>query len=362
MFISRMVAALVAIGFFAGCGSANTASLVPAQSHVGHAQKRPMDSGPKELYVANGLANEVDVYQVDVGLTHSLTLARSIKVGLSGPHSLAFDSSGDLFVANNNDTVTEYAQGGSRPIATISTGVSGATVVALDRLDNLWVANRDGDSVTKYSPPYSSASAPVLTITSGVSDPEALAFQGNGNITVANAGNNTVSAYNLTTGGHGRTISDGIHIPKSLAYDSDDTLYVGNTGTDTITVYAPGQTARTRTINDPTVNDPVSLVADESAGYIWAANRAGNNVSLYDPNGAVVAAFPETKNSTGFRGACAVIRTSYFIAAAGSFHVSAVGYIEIGGGDGSPYRPDPSSMVDPSQVSASNSMALAAGP
>ncbi|MCL5258624.1 MAG: hypothetical protein M1314_02640, partial [Firmicutes bacterium] len=79
---------------------------------------------------------------------------------------LAFDSSGHLFVANNNGNVTEYASPYTgAPIATISNGVNWAPVgLAFDSSGNLFVGN---GGVLEYAPPFSNTSAPIATISNG---------------------------------------------------------------------------------------------------------------------------------------------------------------------------------------------------
>ena len=57
------------------------------------------------------------------------------------PIALAFDASGNLFVANSGDnTVSEFAPGSTTPTATL-TGLNDPDALAFDASGNLFVAN-----------------------------------------------------------------------------------------------------------------------------------------------------------------------------------------------------------------------------
>ena len=104
--------------------------------------------------------------------------------GLSDPQALAFDSSGNLYVANDdgNNTVSEFAPGSTTPTATL-TGLSDPSALAFDSSGNLYVANAAAiDTVSEFAP---GSTTPTATLT-GLSDPVALAFDASGNLFVAN--------------------------------------------------------------------------------------------------------------------------------------------------------------------------------
>ena len=62
--------------------------------------------------------------------------------GLTHPDALAFDSSGNLYVANcsGSNTVSEFAPGSTTPTATL-TGLNDPEALAFDSSGNLYVAN-----------------------------------------------------------------------------------------------------------------------------------------------------------------------------------------------------------------------------
>ncbi|HEY1680578.1 MAG TPA: NHL repeat-containing protein [Candidatus Tumulicola sp.] len=115
--------------------------------------------------LASGFPNSIlvdksdDVYVVGCGIKcvegriteyapHSKTIVRTITKELRDPRQIALDSNGNLFVAQANAgdvktpcRVTVYAKGQTQPYEKITDGVHGATWVAIDASDNLYVMN-----------------------------------------------------------------------------------------------------------------------------------------------------------------------------------------------------------------------------
>ena len=122
----------------------------------------------------------------------STTASATYSAGLSDPEALAFDSSGNLYVANNgNNTVIKFAPGSTTASATYSAGLSEPEALAFDSSGNLYVANFGNATVSKFAPGSTTASA---TYSAGLSEPEALAFDSSGNLYVANMAN-TMSKF-----------------------------------------------------------------------------------------------------------------------------------------------------------------------
>ena len=88
--------------------------------------------------------------------------------GLSCPAALAFDSSGNLYVANYRGEHGERVRPGSTtPTATL-TGLSNPIALAFDSSGNLYVANYGNDTVSEFAP---GSTTPTATLT-GLSDPD----------------------------------------------------------------------------------------------------------------------------------------------------------------------------------------------
>ena len=221
------------------------------------------------LYVANSNNGTVSKFAPG-STTPTATLT-----GLSNPKALAFDSSGNLYVANsNNDTVSEFAPGSTTPTATL-TGLSDPQALAFDGSGNLYVANYDGGTVSEFAP---GSTTPTATLT-GLIDPQALAFDGSGNLYVANYDGGTVSEFAPGSTTPTATLA-GLSGPWALAFDSSGNLYVANEGNSTVSEFAPGSTMPTATLTG--LSGPIGLAFDGS-GNLYVANPGSNTVSEFAP-------------------------------------------------------------------------------
>ncbi len=143
------------------------------------------------------------------------TISSDSSGSLNSPAACAFDQSGDLWVANDlTNTVVEYAPGAQAsgvqvPIATISSdgsdSLSGPVALAFDQSGDLWVANYDNSTVVEYtiSGFASGPQVPAVTISADASgalnSPFGLAFDRSGDLWVAANLSNKVLEYAKTS-------------------------------------------------------------------------------------------------------------------------------------------------------------------
>jgi sugar lactone lactonase YvrE len=139
------------------------------------------------------------------------------KTGLNAPNSLAFDSSGDLWVVDGH-RVLEYATPlitheaatlvigqntfTNSSTATTTTGLNLPNGLAFDSSGNLWVADTLNDRVLQYKAPFSTFEAasvvigqtsftnstqpyPINPTLTGLDQPTGIAFDSSGNLWVA---------------------------------------------------------------------------------------------------------------------------------------------------------------------------------
>ena len=169
----------------------------------------------------NGMAANLVIGQPDF-VTGTPNLTQN---GLDGPNGLAFDGSGNLWVADiANSRILEYvppftthmnaslvigqANFTSNGFATTNSGLTIPEVIAFDGSGNLWVADTFNDRVLKFAPPFADGMAASLVIgqtdfvssgsattASGLDFPVGIAFDRAGNLWIGDAHNNRVLEY-----------------------------------------------------------------------------------------------------------------------------------------------------------------------
>lgn len=315
---AKSSAALLAAISLAGCAAG--AAGVPAPVHP---ELRAGRQSAQYLYVANAFGGSYSSGAVTVYRAGTGALARTITDGINEPTALAFDTSGDLFVANTagsstsgGGNVTEYAPGGSTVLRTYQSGDANQwtwfpELLAFDASGKLYVGNTgygDGGSVVVYAPP---STARLATIRRGVQDPRSIALDAQGDLYVANGyrwknGQRAcgwVTEYAPNSTRVARTLTIGLHCPNVLAFDAHKNLYVLNINNAVpppsgmlrqlphsgpfISVFGPGASQPDRVITSG-LNYPVSMTFDTN-GKLYVANAAGTSVSVFAPGGSTPA-------------------------------------------------------------------------
>jgi sugar lactone lactonase YvrE len=273
------------------------------------APKAPASAG--SIVVANSLAGTITSYAG--ASTGDAVPISTLYRGLDVPNSMAFDSSGNLWVANfGNRTLVEYThhhagRGPAVPAETITSDGSGSldspAGLAVDAAGDLWVANDLSGTVVEYSK-ASLASGPVVpavTISSdrsrSLSGPYALAFDSSGDLWVANYDNSTVVKYPKRALTSGRQVpavtisadsSGSLNSPAGLAFDAAGDLWVSANLSNKVLEYTRRELLsghlRPAVIISSTswgsLNSPEGLAFDR-AGNLWVANYGNDSVAEF---------------------------------------------------------------------------------
>ena len=270
---------------------------------------------------------------------------------LNDPSAQAFDSSGNLWVADTgNNRILEFkapfytGEAASLVIGqssfttsgsgTTATSLDGPTSIVFDSSGNLWVADTGNNRILEFKAPFSTGETASIVVgqtaftTSGtgttastLNDPNGIAFDSSGNLWVADSGNNRVLEYpsaslsssgpsatlvvgqgSLTSGTAG-TSGTALNDPNGIAFDSSGNLWVADTGNNRVVQFpysslsgsgpaatiVIGQTSFTAgspngggNINPLGLNAPTN-VAFDNWGELWVADTGNNRVLQYLP-------------------------------------------------------------------------------
>jgi sugar lactone lactonase YvrE len=258
-----------------------------------------------DLWVSTYRQNVVLAYTTDHLSSSGAPLGGTGITGF-GAAGLAFDGYGDLWVANNDSsTLSEYDLSDSYDypcndfgfvyvISSALNSLLGPTGIAFDSHGNLWVANGTGNTLVEYSeaqiyPSTGGALTPAITLTANgnsIHGPMMIAFDAGGNLWVANG--NQVNYSSVVEFSAAQLAASGSPTPKvtltpnagslnqptGLAFDASGDLWVSNIGGNTVVEFTPSQIASSGsptpsvTVSGASLSGPAGLAFDPPASNL----------------------------------------------------------------------------------------------
>ena len=248
-----------------GSGSPSISTFADSTRGIAIPQGLAFDTSGN-LYVALGDANAIDKVAPDGTVT---TFADS---GLDNPFGLAFDAQGNLYAANlYGGTISKITPQGA--ISTFASGLDAPAGLAFDASGNLYVSLIS--SVVEITP-----AGAMSTVASGFNNPAgALAFDADGNLFVAVGSASTIDE--ITPSGAVSVFADssqGIDNPVGLAFDANGNLYVANQTSNTIVELTPAGAATTL-VGGSGGLQRAYFAAFDNRGNLYVSNHDGNTVS-----------------------------------------------------------------------------------
>jgi len=218
--------------------------------------------------------------------------------GINQPTAVSIDASGDVWVANYNNVVSEYSPQGL-PLVTngySSGGLNENYGMSIDPSGNVWITNQASQggvnggqgSVTELSGANGAALSGSYGFTAGGIDyPVAVTPDTNGNIWIANYANSTVTLFQHPGSGiNAVNVSSGakMYFPNAIAIDAGHNAWVSNQSIPAVTRISEDTTQVT---TYTCCNAPDGIAVDQS-GNVWVSNYGGSSISELSNAGTVL--------------------------------------------------------------------------
>lgn len=227
------------------------------------------------VYVVNNGTN--NIMQFTSGGVGSIFANTNIP----NPWCLAFDSAGNLYVANPVSHIEKFSPTGTDLGVFANSGASG---LAFDSAGYLYASDPNDNTIKKFTP----GGVGSVFANTGLFYPIGLAFDSAGNLYVANGNGNNIRKFSSTGTDLGVFASSGGQSPYGLAFDSTGNLYVANNGPGGgIVKITPGG------VGSPFANigaTPIGLAFD-SAGNLYATYNQLNTIEKFSATGTDLGVF-----------------------------------------------------------------------
>ena len=292
----------------AGALASTVLGAPPAPAAASSTEQGAAALAPGTIFVANaGSAGDGtgkgSVTAYPPGATGNARPIVLITAGINGPQAVAFDPSGDLWVANSNNTVVEYSKAEltkASPSPTVTISSPNPLGPTLDPAGDMWLVNNNpntGASValvefTKAQLAKSGSPKPVVSIANlnlcdTAFDPSgdlwAGSLEGGSTLyefTKAQLAKSGSSAPRVTITSHG------LDSPCRPVFDRSGDLWVGNYSSGTVVEFTKAQLAKSGsqaprvTLSSDDLSQPGDIAVDAS-GDLWVPNGGDSTLSEF---------------------------------------------------------------------------------
>lgn len=211
---------------------------------------------------------------------------------LNQPSDLAIDGSGDVWVANELEVLTELNSYGNQVVGSPYTGggMDDDELVAIDGSGYVWITNHGNASLSKFSSNGTAVSSSSGYTGGGLTDPQGFAISTSSNVWVANNYPNGICEFNSngTVALGSPFTSGGQNMPSGIAIDAAGNIWAANYGGNSLTELNSNGTAY---IGSPFTGgglDYPGAIAIDGAGNVWVTNGGNSSISEFSSSGTAI--------------------------------------------------------------------------
>ncbi len=250
-------------------------------------------ASPGDLYVSllgNGSAGSGSIVRITPAGVQS-----TFATGLNTPVGLAFDTQGNLFVADAiSGSIFKFTPAGVK--STFATGL-GPLGLAFDAQGNLYEADAESNAIFKFNPAGAQS-----TFATGLNRPNGLAFDARGNLYESEYGNDPTSGgtnyiikFSPTGGRIGSFVTMTSVAFYGLAFDSQGNLFAGISGDGSPEYIAKITPAGVPSKFSSQAGGPHGLAFD-TQGNLYASGELESRIYKFDAAGS----YSVFANTNGF--------------------------------------------------------------
>jgi streptogramin lyase len=206
--------------------------------------------------------------------------------GLSAPWAITADQLGNIYVSERDgQRVTKFSPSGLN-LLTITTGfIPGGVRVGTDGM--IYVVDSSGGKINRYS--AAGILDPLFAPTTALGSADFMTFDAQGNLYVTgtdsvNVNNEVVRRFSPTGANLGDFVA-GFSAPAGIAFDAQGNLYVASSASNIVEQYSPsGTDLGTFAFGDPG-DDSFRGIAFDASGNLYVVSSARRSILRFPPAG-----------------------------------------------------------------------------
>lgn len=252
-----------------------------AAAFIGTVMLMTSSVSAQNLFVSNFTGQ--DIYEITPGGTQTIFAS-----GLDYPYGFAFDSMGNLFVANtaldanNEGYITEITPGGVE--STFASGLD-PKALAFNSGGDLFVADYKSGNIYEYTP-----GGVQSLFASGFNTPQVLAFNSAGDLFVGGGyGDGNGYITEITLDGTQKAFASGLSFPNAFAFNSTGDLFEADNGSSSVYEFTPGGARSTfasvSSVGGLAFNSAGTLFVSTSSGTIYEYTPGGTQSTFVTESG-----------------------------------------------------------------------------